>query len=268
MVSTAATELRTVNFKISGCSYLLGKSSSGLIDECRTDDSQSRTFQFRNSTSFAGMHFTSTMHPSGTSVGSGAMQLRSSQRGCLSSILPKLWSAFDDHMKAASKLSIITPSLTNKIPFLTVRVQAIGLNFRDVLNILDMYPDIPGAPGGDFSGIVLGGSNIMGASMYRPGEEIFGVAPGCLGSRVSACAHAVVRKPPSLTFAEAAVCPTIFCTVYLTMECASPIRRALIHAGAGGSWISSLSGLRISRNRSVCNSWQPSETCDASKSWR
>ena len=234
VVSTAATELRTVNFKISGCSYLLGKSSSGLIDECRTDDSQSRTFQFRNSTSFAGMHFTSTMHPSGTSVGSGAMQLRSSQRGCLSSILPKLWSAFDDHMKAASKLSIITPSLTNKIPFLTVRVQAIGLNFRDVLNILDMYPDIPGAPGGDFSGIVLGGSNIMGASMYRPGEEIFGVAPGCLGSRVSACAHAVVRKPPSLTFAEAAVCPTIFCTVYLTMECASPIRRALIHAGAGG----------------------------------
>ena len=147
-------------------------------------------------------------------------------------------------------------------------MQAIGLNFRDVLNILDMYPDIPGAPGGDFSGIVLGGSNIMGASMYRPGEEIFGVAPGCLGSRVSACAHAVVRKPPSLTFAEAAVCPTIFCTVYLTMECASPIRRALIHAGAGGV---GLAACQVFASRGIevfATAGSPSETCDASKSWR
>ena len=33
-------------------------------------------------------------------------------------------------------------------------MQAIGLNFRDVLNILGMYPGNPGPPGGDCAGIV------------------------------------------------------------------------------------------------------------------
>ena len=37
---------------------------------------------------------------------------------------------------------------------LQVTVRAIGLNFRDVLNILGMYPGDPGPPGGDCSGIV------------------------------------------------------------------------------------------------------------------
>ena len=33
-------------------------------------------------------------------------------------------------------------------------VRAIGLNFRDVLNILGMYPGNPGDPGADCSGII------------------------------------------------------------------------------------------------------------------
>ena len=35
-----------------------------------------------------------------------------------------------------------------------VTVRAIGLNFRDVLNVLGMYPGDPGSPGGDCAGIV------------------------------------------------------------------------------------------------------------------
>ena len=33
-------------------------------------------------------------------------------------------------------------------------MRAVGLNFRDVLNVLGMYPGDPGAPGGDCAGIV------------------------------------------------------------------------------------------------------------------
>ena len=36
-----------------------------------------------------------------------------------------------------------------------VAVKAVGLNFRDVLNVLGMYPGDPGAPGSDFSGVVM-----------------------------------------------------------------------------------------------------------------
>lgn len=33
-------------------------------------------------------------------------------------------------------------------------MRAVGLNFRDVLNILGMYPGNPGDPGGDCAGVV------------------------------------------------------------------------------------------------------------------
>jgi len=36
-----------------------------------------------------------------------------------------------------------------------IAVTAVGLNFRDVLNVLDMYPGDPGAPGSDCSGVVV-----------------------------------------------------------------------------------------------------------------
>ncbi len=35
-----------------------------------------------------------------------------------------------------------------------VAVKAVGLNFRDVLNVLGMYPGDPGAPGSDCAGVV------------------------------------------------------------------------------------------------------------------
>ena len=45
-----------------------------------------------------------------------------------------------------------------------VTVRAIGLNFRDVLNILGMYPGDPGSPGGDCAGIVSAiGPGVQGA---------------------------------------------------------------------------------------------------------
>ena len=35
-----------------------------------------------------------------------------------------------------------------------LQVMAVGLNFRDVLNVLGAYPGDPGPPGSDMSGIV------------------------------------------------------------------------------------------------------------------
>ena len=50
-------------------------------------------------------------------------------------------------------------------------VRAVGLNFRDVLNILGMYPGNPGPPGGDCSGIVSeigrGSTTLLKSLHYR-----------------------------------------------------------------------------------------------------
>ena len=35
-----------------------------------------------------------------------------------------------------------------------LKVSAVGVNFRDVLNVLGLYPGDPGAPGGDVAGVI------------------------------------------------------------------------------------------------------------------
>ena len=72
---------------------------------------------------------------------------------------------------------------------------------RDVLNVLGMYPGDPGAPGGDFAGIlarVPGGSS----AGLQPGDAVFGLAAGSLGSYVHASVKTVVPMPSSVRQAE------------------------------------------------------------------
>ena len=46
------------------------------------------------------------------------------------------------------------------------------------------------------------------------GDEVFGVAPGCLGRSVIAAQQLLVPKPPNLTFEDAATTPTAYVTVF------------------------------------------------------
>lgn len=46
------------------------------------------------------------------------------------------------------------------------------------------------------------------------GDEVFGVAPGCLGRSVVAAQQLLVPKPPSLSFEGAATTPTVYMTVF------------------------------------------------------
>ena len=61
-----------------------------------------------------------------------------------------------------------------------VRVEAIGLNFRDVLNVMGMYPGDPGEPGLDCSGTVV--NVATEAKGLRCGDDAFGIVWGCLKS--------------------------------------------------------------------------------------
>jgi len=102
-----------------------------------------------------------------------------------------------------------------------LRVSAVGLNFRDVLNVLGMYPGDPGPPGGDFAGTVLAVGGSM--SHLAPGKhrcllpyhatgsaDVCGTASSCTdtsaalqgGQRQRLCASrdvvAHVRCPPPI----------------------------------------------------------------------
>jgi acyl transferase domain-containing protein/NADP-dependent 3-hydroxy acid dehydrogenase YdfG/acyl carrier protein len=124
-----------------------------------------------------------------------------------------------------------------------VRVRATGLNFRDVLNALGLYPGEAGALGLECAGeIVRVGS---GVSTFQPGDAVVAIAAGSFGDYVTTDARLVAPKPESISFTAAATIPVVFLTAYYMLckvggmqagDSPSETRRdrVLIHAATGG----------------------------------
>ncbi|KAH8584212.1 polyketide synthase, partial [Cryptosporidium sp. chipmunk genotype I] len=116
-----------------------------------------------------------------------------------------------------------------------VQVKAVGLNFRDVLNIMNLYPGDPGEPGSDFSGIIIGvGNNVKS---FDIGDHVWGFAKGCFKSQLVTISTLISKKPRNLAFEEAAALPVIFCTVEASFNDLYKVKKGdfvLIHAATGG----------------------------------
>ena len=129
-----------------------------------------------------------------------------------------------------------------------IAVHATGLNFRDVLNALGMYPtkagQVPGDPGplgGECSGkiVALG----EGVERFKIGDEVIALGPACFSAFVTTKADWVAHKPSRLSFAEAATIPITFLTAYYGLHHLAQIKageRVLIHSIAGGVGIAAL----------------------------
>ncbi|MDL1883139.1 SDR family NAD(P)-dependent oxidoreductase [Anaerolineae bacterium CFX8] len=116
-----------------------------------------------------------------------------------------------------------------------VRVRASGLNFRDVLNALGMYPGDPGPLGDEFVGeIVRVGEGVMD---HQVGDVVLGMSPASFSSYVTASVMKIVPKPASMSDEEAATIPITFMTAYYALHHLAGMSagdRVLIHAAAGG----------------------------------
>ncbi len=122
-----------------------------------------------------------------------------------------------------------------------VQVAAAGLNFRDVLGALGLYPGDGGPPGGECAGtIVAVGANVQG---FAVGDEVVALASGCLRSFVTVRADLVAIRPPSLASEDAAAVPVVFLTARAALEELArlgPGERVLIHAASGGVGLAAL----------------------------
>jgi acyl transferase domain-containing protein len=115
-----------------------------------------------------------------------------------------------------------------------VRVEAAGLNFRDVLNVLGLYPGDPGLIGGDFSGIVTElGSEVTGLEV---GHRVMGFMQGAFASRVNVPVQLLAPVPDGMSAVAAASIPAAALTVRLAFDWAKlrPGDRVLVHAASGG----------------------------------
>ncbi|MFN2166554.1 MAG: zinc-binding dehydrogenase [Anaerolineae bacterium] len=116
-----------------------------------------------------------------------------------------------------------------------IRVRAAGLNFRDVMNALGLYPGDAGLLGGECAGVVVAVGE--GVKHVVVGDEVIAIAPGTFGTHATTGAQLVVRMPRGLSFQKAATIPIAFLTAYYALKRLAdlqPGQRVLIHAASGG----------------------------------
>ncbi|MFC3995973.1 SDR family NAD(P)-dependent oxidoreductase [Nocardiopsis sediminis] len=117
-----------------------------------------------------------------------------------------------------------------------VDVRAAGVNFRDVLNALGMYPGEAGAMGVELAGVVREvGPKVTGLA---PGDRVMGLSDeGAFGPRVVADPRMLTAIPEGWTFARAASVPSVFATAWYGLVDLAGVGegdRVLVHSGAGG----------------------------------
>ncbi|MEK7727825.1 MAG: SDR family NAD(P)-dependent oxidoreductase, partial [candidate division KSB1 bacterium] len=125
-----------------------------------------------------------------------------------------------------------------------IQVKAAGLNFLDVMKAMGVYPgldpNLPIALGGECAGVVTA----VGASVdeFKVGDEVVALTPSfnhvsVFSAFVTVPSRLASRKPPNLSFAEAATMPAAFLTAQYALEYLGRMsagERVLIHSASGG----------------------------------
>nr|WP_062339553.1 type I polyketide synthase [Herbidospora sakaeratensis] len=122
-----------------------------------------------------------------------------------------------------------------------VGLRAGGVNFRDVLNVLGMYPGDAGKLGLEGVGVVL--ETGPEVTSYKPGDLVMGLFKGAFGPEAVTDQRLLARVPDGWTLAEAAAAPVVFLTAYHALVELAELRRGesiLIHAAAGGVGIAAV----------------------------
>ncbi|MER6832294.1 SDR family NAD(P)-dependent oxidoreductase [Streptosporangium sp. NPDC000563] len=115
-----------------------------------------------------------------------------------------------------------------------VAIRAGGLNFRDVMITLGMYPGRADL-GADAAGVVTEvGPGVVGLA---PGDRVMGLVDACFGPYAVVDHRMVVPIPAGWSFAEAASVPAVFATAYYGLVDLADLKEGesvLVHAAAGG----------------------------------
>lgn len=119
-----------------------------------------------------------------------------------------------------------------------IEVEAVGLNFKDVLLALGVLPTAEdGASGLGFE--CVGRISRVGAqvSSLSVGDEVLAMGRGCLATAVCTAAETVHRRPKELAPLDAVTLPVAFVTATYALEEVARLRggeRVLIHTATGG----------------------------------
>lgn len=143
-----------------------------------------------------------------------------------------------DNLRMVAHDELLEPLGINQV---RLEVRATGMNFRDVLNALGMYPGDPGPLGYEGSGVVVGlGEGVQGLAL---GDRVFGLLRAGFGSHSVIDRRFLTNMPAGWSFAEAAAVPLVYLTAYhalVELADVQPGERILIHAATGGVGIAAV----------------------------
>ncbi|WP_093792887.1 type I polyketide synthase [Streptomyces sp. cf124] len=115
-----------------------------------------------------------------------------------------------------------------------VAVRAAGLNFRDTMIALDMYPGAAEL-GIEGAGVVL--ETGPGVTRFAPGDRVAGMLDAAFAPVAVTDQRLLAPVPEGWTFARAAAAPVAYLTAWYGLRDLGglgPGDRVLVHAGAGG----------------------------------
>ncbi|WP_230255469.1 non-ribosomal peptide synthetase/type I polyketide synthase [Rhodopirellula halodulae] len=119
-----------------------------------------------------------------------------------------------------------------------IEVAGAGLNFSDVMKVLDLYPGLPPGPvalGAEVSGVVTAvGCNVH---EFAVGDSVIAVAPGGFASHVLVHEALVAKSPSNVDLVDASAIPVAWLTADHAMNTCARLREGesiLVHAASGG----------------------------------
>jgi len=115
-----------------------------------------------------------------------------------------------------------------------IEMRAAGLNFRDVMAALGVYPgEVP--IGGEGAGVVVEvGDEIDDLAV---GDRVMGLIVGAFGPVVVGEREILVEMPEGWSFEQAAAIPVVYATAFYGLHDLAALKageRVLVHTGAGG----------------------------------
>ena len=253
LLRTAATEMTTLqasSHSIDRCTPNLPPVSDAAASELAV--TQPAGFLESTATVAGAKTKPQLVHSSIKAAQHDQFQLRPRPRGSLGNLVPVHVDTAASQLKPGEVL---------------MQVRAIGVNFRDVLNVLGMYPGDPGPPGADCAGVVMAvgpavptAASSLPLSGFRVGDAVFGIAPGSLGSCVITTASNLVPMPAHLGFYEAATVPTVMVTGQVALLQAANVSAGdtvLVHAAGGGVGLAAIQLLQAAGATVIATAGSP-----------
>lgn len=134
-----------------------------------------------------------------------------------------------------------------------VDVKAAGLNFRDLMGVLNQLP--PDVRDEDELGPLLGleGAGVVTevgeeVTRFSTGDRVMFFGKGCLSTEVVTAESTASLLQPELSYAAAATIPSVFATVLYTLKYCARLQageRILIHSATGGVGLAALQYARL-----------------------